>query len=125
MKKLAEAFIERVNSKGHVEVFIETASLSIKIQSDDEHLTLILSNGGISITGNAQKIESPDALISGSIDSLSSILEGREHLRAAVEKGEIKLLTTFRNALFLESLFILAKNYDEENSVNQKFQIIP
>lgn len=123
MKKLAEAFIERVNSKEHVEIFIEKASWSLKIQSDDDQITLIFLNGNISIDAT-QKIENPDVVISGPIECLSLIIEGKEILRTAADNGKIRITSTFRKILFLETLFILAKNYDPVNNFNQKFQII-
>ena len=124
MKKLVEAFIERVNSKEHIGIFIEKASLTLKIQSDNDYLTLIFSNGNISIDIAGQKSENPDVLISGSYESLSLILEGKEILRTAEKTGNIKIFSTFRNTLFLETLFILVKNDDKTNSFNQKFQIM-
>ena len=122
MKKLGEALIERVNSKEHIGIFIEKASLTLKIQSDDDFLTLIFSNGSISFD-MAQKTENPDVLISGSYENLSLILEGKEKLRMAEETGKIKIFSTFRNKLFLETLLFLVKNDDNSNLFNQKFQI--
>ena len=117
MKKLTEAFIERVSSKEHVGIFIEKASFSLKMQSEDNHATLIFSNGSI-LFDTAQRIENPDAVISGSLESLSLILEGKEKLRTAAGKGQIKIVSTFRKTLFLETLFILAKNNDQLIKIN-------
>lgn len=123
MKKLAETFIERVKSKEHIGAFIEKASLSLRLQSNDDYLTFLFINGTISID-TTEKTEKPDALICGSYEILSLILEGKIMLRRAEEQGDIKIFSTFRNTLFLETLFILGKNFEKTNEFNQKFQII-
>ena len=119
---IVEAFVERVNSKEHIEIFMKKASLSLKIQCDEEYLTLIILNGFIKID-TAQKIENPDVFISGTSESLTSIIEGKETLRKLEQTGKIKILSTFRNMLFLETLFILGKEKKMNNLFNQKFQI--
>lgn len=111
MEKLAEKFIEEVKSKGHVKKLINNASFSLCIQTEREVVILVFRNENIFIT-YPQNNENPDVTIFGSIENLRSIFMGKEKLREAINKRKIQVQSSFRRLLFLESLFILSKNYD-------------
>ena len=110
LEQLVIAFIEEVKSKEHLAPFLRNVTFSIGIQSEDEFIIFMIEEGGISLCPSSHLAESTIHL-SGSINSIAAVLSGEKKLRMAINQGEIKSATTFRNLLFLESLFILAKKY--------------
>jgi len=118
LEQCAIAFIEEVKTKEHIAPLIKTADFSVGIQSEDEFIVLNIVNGNITLF-TASFLEEPSIRISGSINNIASILSGKEKLRTAINKREIIIATTFRKLLFLESLFILAKKYNNSTQNSQ------
>lgn len=111
MEKLANTFIEEVMSKSHVNHFIKHASFSLCIQTEKEMINFQFSNGSIS-RSYPQSVENFDVIIVGSSENIRSILSGQEKLRDVIHKRGVRVTTTFRKLLFLESLFILSRKYE-------------
>lgn len=108
MEKMTDAFIEEVKSRSHLQKLLVDSSFSICIKAGDVEVPIKFLDGHISIYPDNQK-QHFDAIISGSKESIHSILTGSEKLREAIRWKKVSVDSTFRKILLLESLFFLCK----------------
>ncbi|MBP2240417.1 putative sterol carrier protein [Cytobacillus eiseniae] len=107
MQEIADAFINELETKSHIGSLLSEASFSLCIRSDDEEIHLLFQNGGLTVYP-AFSNNCVDVLLAGSKENIRSVLMGKERLRSAMNTRRVKVQSTFRKILFLESLFILS-----------------
>lgn len=107
---MAAAFIEEVKRKGHISCLLKDVSFSLCMETGKNKVPIMFRDGAILISSPYHD-ESYDVTISGTEESIHSVLIGEERLRSAMKARKLTVKSTFRRILFLESLFILSKRH--------------
>lgn len=106
MKDLPDVFIRELKSKGHLVYFLRKSNFSLLIKAGKISIPLEIMNGEIRKASHTGHF---DVEVSGSEEAVLSLILGELKLRDALFQNKIKMETTFRKKLLLESFFCLGK----------------
>ncbi|RBP91320.1 hypothetical protein DFO70_108102 [Cytobacillus firmus] len=106
MKDLPDVFIRELKAKGHLGYFLRKSNFSLLIKAGNISIPLKILNGEIRKAGHTSHF---DVEIYGSEKAVLSLILGELKLRDALSQNIIKMETTFREKLLLETFFCLGK----------------
>ncbi|GLB59726.1 hypothetical protein [Cytobacillus sp. NCCP-133] len=106
MEGLADVLVREAQTKGHVGYLLRNSTFSMLILAGNKNIPLLISNGAIK---KASRVKNFDIIMTGSEETVLSVIAGKKKLREAMLQKDIALDTTFRKKLLLESLFCLGK----------------
>jgi hypothetical protein len=109
MEKSVQAFLLKVNEQKHVlQLLQKIENLTIRLVAEHSSTAFVITNTGIyNLQNVAETVDTCD--VYGEITDLQDLLSGKEKLRVLVRDGKIRISSSFRTVLFLESLFYLTK----------------
>lgn len=99
-------FAEEVNTRAHLNSLLNGVRLSVLIDFDGENAVLAIGSGKLEI----QEVldQEIDVFMTVKEPVMKELLLGKMKLRMAQKYNQLKLKSTIRNSLLLESLFFLA-----------------
>ncbi|WP_223591964.1 hypothetical protein [Neobacillus bataviensis] len=98
-------FLTKVKVQGHILPLIENADLRVNLNTHQQSIQLVIKNGTIfTLQNQPSKYE-----ISGDINAMTQLLEGKQRLRTL----KLSISAPLRTILLLESLFYLTKAQQE------------
>lgn len=103
-----QRFLVKMQQQEHVYPLIRQADVHINLRCETNVVQLVIKNGAVFILQNPSEQQSVYE-ISGNEAAMKQLIEGTTRLRLLEQKGEIKVDTSLRIALLLESLFYLTK----------------
>jgi hypothetical protein len=106
VKDLTDVFIRELKAKGHLGYFLRKSNFSLLIKAGNISIPLEILNGEIRKASHTSHF---DVEVSGSEEAVLSLISGELKLRDSLSQNKIKMETTFRKKLFLESFFCLGK----------------
>ncbi|MEH7439134.1 hypothetical protein V7182_16795 [Neobacillus drentensis] len=112
MIEAIQKFLVKMQQQGHVYPLIHQAEVHVNLRCEKEVVQLVIKNGAVFILQNPSEEQSTYE-ISGSEAAMKQIIEGTSRLRVLEQKGEIKVDTSLRISLLLESLFYLTKAQED------------
>lgn len=106
MLSVLHIFAEEVNTRAHLTSLLNDIRLSVLIEIDGEGLVLAIDSGRLEI----QEVldQEIDVFMTVKEPVMKELLLGKMKLRMAQKYNQLKLKSTIRNSLLLESLFFLA-----------------
>ncbi|MDR6121781.1 hypothetical protein QFZ87_001378 [Bacillus sp. SLBN-46] len=112
MIEAIQKFLVKMQQQGHVYPLIHQAEVHVNLRCEQEVVQLVIKNGAVFILQNPMEQQSAYE-ISGSEAAMKQLIEGTSRLRVLEQKGEMKVNTSLRIALLLESLFYLTKAQED------------
>ncbi|MDN3019827.1 hypothetical protein PH210_27050 [Paenibacillus sp. BSR1-1] len=98
-------FLTKVKEQRHILPLIENADLRVNLNTNQQSIQLVIKNGTIiTLQNQPSKYE-----ISGDINAMTQLLEGKQRLRTL----KLSISAPLRTILLLESLFYLTKAREE------------
>lgn len=98
--------VEEVNTRGHLCPLLKGNNISVTLSTEEENALLIIKDGKLSTSEWSDK--KSDVYISGTKNIMMALINGEIKLRNASSNNQVKLHSTLRSALLLESVFFLA-----------------
>ncbi|MGG3564399.1 hypothetical protein ABES03_22680 [Neobacillus rhizosphaerae] len=112
MIKSIQKFLVKMQKQGHVYQLIKQAEVHVNLRCEEQVVQLVIKNGAVFILQNP--LEQHNAYeVRGNEAAMKQLIEGTSRLRVLEQKGEIKVDTSLRIALLLESLFYLTKAQED------------
>jgi hypothetical protein len=110
MEESVQAFLIKINKQKHVlELIKNLENLSIILIAENLIVAFTITNKELYILENENEAVNI-CEISGKTKDLQDLLSGEEPLRVLLRQGKIRVSTSFRILLLLESLFYLTKS---------------
>jgi hypothetical protein len=113
MIEALQTFLAMIKEQEHLLPLIHNANLHVALQTKQETILLAIKNGKIStlpeLANQQEKI-----VISGNINAMEQLLEGKETLRVLASLGQLKVSAPFRTTLLLESIFYLTNPQERQ-----------
>lgn len=106
MFELLQMFVDEVNKRNHLASLLKDVCITVKITVGHESVFLVIENEKLSLIDIVDK--GITAKLTGNQEMLNALLFGEIKLRDANRHNWLKLESTFRTSLLLESLFKLA-----------------
>ena len=98
-------FLTKVKEQRHILPLIENADLRVNINTNQHSIQLVIKNGTIfTLQNQPAKYE-----ISGDLNAMTQLLEGKKRLRTL----KLSISAPLRTTLLLESLFYLTKAQED------------
>lgn len=97
--------IDEVNARGHLVSLLEKGSITVHLIVDQEESYLVIDKGKLTLLNSVERV---DAVIDCDEQVLRSLLFGEQRLREAIKNKSVRIRSTFRITLFLETLFKLS-----------------
>ncbi|MGS2779310.1 hypothetical protein ACVBAX_18265 [Robertmurraya sp. GLU-23] len=104
------------NNRSHLLPFLKKAPVVICIRSEDEAFFIHINKGKVELLFEKDH-HHIDAHLQGKKEDIISLLRGEIKLRQATLSNFISLQSSFRTALYLETLFFLVKPYKHANNI--------
>ncbi len=109
MNEIIQRFLRSINERGHILQLVTNKELAITIVCGQQTNTIGFKNGTSFIPHTAGD-PAASYYISGEMEAIKQLLEGKETLRYLVRKGWITISAPFRTILLLEAIFYLTKS---------------
>jgi hypothetical protein len=107
-----QKFLVKMQQQEHVYPLIHQAEVHVNLRCEQQVVQFVIKNGAVFILQNPSEQQIAYE-ISGSEAAMKQLIEGSSRLRVLEQKGEVKVDTSLRIALLLESLFYLTKAQEE------------
>ncbi|WP_342432870.1 SCP2 sterol-binding domain-containing protein [Neobacillus sp. FSL H8-0543] len=115
MNEAIEEFVTSINECNHVlRLFDKVDSLTVKLICNQQSVVIAFQNGKALLLDESLSVDTV-CQIFGDLDSLLTLIEGKERLRILVKQGQLKVAGTFRTTLLLESAFYLTQTGKSED----------
>lgn len=117
MEELIQIFISAIKKRGHVLTLIEKLDvLKIKLVCEGKEEFLVFHQGEvILITNQEEKYAIYE--ICGQLNSIKSLLEGKEKLRNLINNRQLKVKAPLRTILLIESIFYLTRTVQQYEKI--------
>ncbi|WP_413307500.1 hypothetical protein AA0X95_07825 [Bacillus sp. 1P10SD] len=112
MIEAIQKFLVKMQQQEHVYPLIHQAEVQVNLRCEHQVVQLVIKNGAVFILQNPSAQQSIYE-ISGNEAAMKQLIEGTTRLRLLEQKREIKVDTSLRIALLLESLFFLTKAQED------------
>ncbi|GMB09048.1 sterol-binding protein [Thermolongibacillus altinsuensis] len=113
MITLIDQFVERVKNVHHLVPILPEDHLYLSFQWEDGNVLLAISKNEIKRLENVTFRLKDTITIRGASQSIACLLSGKLKLQQQLRLKELAISGTFRQILLLESIFLLAKPYEE------------
>ncbi|RFU70083.1 hypothetical protein D0469_07830 [Peribacillus saganii] len=107
IEELLALLKDNIKDRKHLKSLIQQKNIRVHFISGEEESHFTLSGSEDAREGDTNR----DVIISGNLQSIHEILNGKARLQTMMRRGDIKVTGRFREILFLESLFLLCKPY--------------
>jgi hypothetical protein len=110
MFETMNTFLQAVKEREHIHPLIQQADLRVSLLCDQHQpIQLVIKNGEIVTLLDSESTEQPRNEISGNLTAMEQLLEGKERLRVLERNSHLKVTSSLRTTLLLESIFYLTK----------------
>lgn len=120
---LLRRMVDEVNEREHLTPLLNGASMTVQFVQERSSIFLVVENGKLTL--KEKNDEKVDATIMSEPEVMKSLILGEIKLREAYKNNLLKLNSTFRTSLFLETLFKLSISKWEESLINNHVEIKP
>lgn len=108
--------VDEWNNRNHLLPFLKKGPIVVCINTEDETFFIHINNGKVELLLEGEHPHI-DAELQGKKEILLSLLRGEMKLRQAKASNLVRLKSSFRTELYLETMFFLVKPYKHVNDL--------